>query len=364
MPETQSSPTAWLDRLDSRRAVPLAVVLLVAAGVGDFVTGADLAFTLAYALPVVLGSWARGRGLGVALTLGATVAGTFTEIAAHDAHRHLVAIIWNQAGACAIYLLIVWAVTMVRRFVDEERRKRALAVSQLRHAERLNVIGTLAAGVAHELGTPLNIILGNAEILEDEKVSRERVRKAAEAIRQQSKRMTAIISHLLEFGRRGGSSREAADLDELVAHAASLLRSTATRSHCEIVYARPSAPVPVDVNASEIEQVLSNLVLNAVQAMPDGGQVRMACTRESARDEQGVETTLAQVTVEDEGSGIAPADLPQIFDPFFTTKGVGKGTGLGLSISYGIVQDHGGSIDVASVLGKGTRFTVRLPLAE
>ena len=108
------------------------------------------------------------------------------------------------------------------------------------------------------------------------------------------------------------------------------------------------------INASEIEQVLANLVINAVHANGGKkGEVRIDCS---------VDGTAACLVVEDDGAGIAPDDLPKIFDPFFTTKEVGKGTGLGLSVSYGIVEDHGGTISVTSELGKGTRFVVRLPL--
>lgn len=351
-------------RLDSRNVVPLAVALLVGAALGDYVTGADITFTLIYLLPIVLGSWLRGRGFGILLAAGAVAGGLFSATRALEPHQHLAATVWNQAGVLAAFVIVAWTVAALRGFVDDERRQRLLAVSQLRHAERLRVIGALAAGVAHELGTPLNIILGNAEIIGDEQVTPERVRKASETIRHQSKRMAAIIAHLLDFGRRGGSSRELTDIGALVAHSTSLLAPIATRARCHIDYERPAAPVQARVNAGEIEQVVVNLVLNAIQAMPEGGRVRLSCSRDDSRDRRGDRPTLARLTVEDRGSGIAPADLPRIFDPFFTTKGVGKGTGLGLSVSWGIIEDHGGSIDVASDLGQGSRFTVRLPLDE
>ena len=115
----------------------------------------------------------------------------------------------------------------------------------------------------------------------------------------------------------------------------------------------------IEVNASEIEQVISNLVINGLHAMSEGGVLRVRTLRRTAPGRPD----HACVVVEDEGTGISPENLPHIFDPFFTTKDVGAGTGLGLSVSYGIVQDHGGTIDVRSEVGKGTRFEVRLPLA-
>ena len=104
--------------------------------------------------------------------------------------------------------------------------------------------------------------------------------------------------------------------------------------------------------------MLANVVLNAIQAMPNGGTVRLSCR--PAPDDP----SMALITVRDEGTGIAPGNLPHIFDPFFTTKAVGEGTGLGLSVSYGIIEDHGGTIAVESELGKGTTFTIRLPAAR
>src|SRR5262249_9368017 len=111
----------------------------------------------------------------------------------------------------------------------------------------------------------------------------------------------------------------------------------------------------------EIEQVLSNLLLNALQAMPEGGDVRVRVGHATRLDRGGDARPYATVSIVDHGAGIGPDDLPKIFDPFFTTKGVGEGTGLGLSVSFGIVQDHGGFIDVDSTLGRGTTFTVLLP---
>jgi signal transduction histidine kinase len=121
---------------------------------------------------------------------------------------------------------------------------------------------------------------------------------------------------------------------------------------------------PVFANVSEIEQVLSNLVLNGLQAMPDGGVVTLRTRFEERGAASGTRQAFACAVVEDQGEGIAAADLPRVFDPFFTTKDVGEGTGLGLSVSFGIVCDHEGLLEVASERGRGARFSVLLPLAR
>jgi signal transduction histidine kinase len=165
--------------------------------------------------------------------------------------------------------------------------------------------------------------------------------------------MTAIIRHLIDFGREGGRGRALVDLAELATRTARLLAPTASKRSCRLVVENSAGPVRVHVNSSEMDQVLTNLILNAVQAMPSGGVVRIVTRREAE---------LGCVVVTDEGVGIAEADLSRVFDPFFTTRGVGEGTGLGLSVSYGIVNDHGGHIDVRSDREQGTSFAVRLPL--
>jgi signal transduction histidine kinase len=357
-------PLALARRINRRNVVPITAALLVAAAMGDYVTGVDVTCTLLYLFPIALGTWFRDRAFGVVLSATATASGVATSLLASDHHHSARTVAWNATGTLCVFLVVVWLLDMLRSYVDEEQRKRGLAISQLRHAERLNVIGTLAAGVAHELGTPLNVITVHAELIDRDDVPRERVHKACETIQRQAKKMAQIISNLLDFGRRGGLAREKTSLTGLVATAASLLGPMAMRARCAIAAEDAGRDVTALVNPGEVEQVLANLILNAIQAMPDGGTVRVGCEVERAGDSNRRGTSYACLTVEDEGSGISPSDLPRIFDPFFTTKGVGRGTGLGLSVTYGIVQDHGGTIHVESEMGRGSRFVVRLPLSE
>lgn len=345
-----------------RNVVPLAVGLVVLAGVGDWLTSVDVTFTMAYALPISLGTWFRGKRFGWALSLLATGTALVTSFTGGLGGAHVVpvgTILWNDGGALVIFLTLVWTLERLRAYVEAEREARRTAIEQLRHGDRLHVIGKLAAGVAHELGTPLNVIAGHAEMIADPRRTPQRIDESAEVILAYTRRMATLIRQLLDFGRRGGIARVPVNLDELAATAAKMLEHTASKAHCKIVLETDSHPIRVLADATEMEQVITNLLMNAVQAMPNGGVIHVRATTE-------VEPTgpLACVSVEDEGVGIPEDDLVRVFDPFFTTKGVGEGTGLGLSVSYGIVQDHGGRMEVESAVGRGARFTIRLPLAK
>jgi signal transduction histidine kinase len=333
-----------------RRAVaPVALALTVLVAIGDWVTGVEITFTLLYLFPIAGATWLGGRRLGLACAAIAWACST-TIVYEIGPHRWL-PLVWNAIGELAIFTSTAAMADALRRHVEREREERRLAVEQLRHGERLQVIGTMAAGVAHELGTPLGVIAGSAEFLETDQLEPARVRELGRMIGDQARRMTTIIRHLLEFGRRGGARRAEVDLDEIVGATVEMMGATA-RKHGVELRVTPSGSLVARVNASEIEQVLTNLVLNAVQASPAGGVV---VVRASVRGDR------AAIAIEDRGGGIAADALPRIFDPFFTTKGVGAGTGLGLSVSYGIVRDHGGAIEVESELGRGSVFTVLLP---
>jgi len=347
-------------QISPRQAAWGSALVLLALGVGDYVTGVDLTFTLLYLFAIGGGTWFAGARVGVALSILATVCGTASIVLTPPAWPVLTTV-WNEAGAFLLYLAGVALVSRLHAYVEQEQRSRRIAIEQLRHAERLNVIGSLAAGVAHEIGTPLTVISGTAELLGEARGADE-LAEMARTIKDQTDRISQIIRHLLDFGRRGGGGRVAIDLGDAIGAAVALLASTARKRSSRIRLVPCDRPVPVRANLSELEQVFSNLILNAMQAMDGGGEVTIRVGVSNGDEDDGT-PRYGRVTVEDQGAGIAAADLPRIFDPFFTTKGVGEGTGLGLSVSYGIVQDHNGFIEVDSAPGRGSRFTVILPLA-
>ena len=223
---------------------------------------------------------------------------------------------------------------------------------QLRLTERVAELGTLAASMAHEIGTPMSVILGRAEMLMRQ-TDDERTKKGLAIITVQIDRITKLMNQLLAFARRGPPNFRPVDLREVVKNCLDAVEERLSQ-HCVQVVSEHDEDLPhIHGDSDLMMQVLLNLVLNAVQAMPERGTLRVAAVREG---EQHIRLTVA-----DTGHGIPPDVLPKIFEPFVTTKERGKGTGLGLTVVLGIVQEHGGSITVDSTPGQGTTFTLLLP---
>jgi signal transduction histidine kinase len=256
--------------------------------------------------------------------------------------------------------------------IAAQSAERIAALEQLRHVDRLKTVGRLAAGIAHELGTPLNVVAGRAALIASGKLGDYDVRTSAETIKSEADRITRIVRQLLDFARRRPPQRTVTDLHGLVEQSAELLRPLAEKQNVQIETARPEGAVTASVDVAQLEQVLTNVLVNAMQAMPNGGLVRTGVRQAECSADAGAEGAddappldrYVAITIADEGAGISPDDLEHIFEPFFTTKDVGEGTGLGLSIAYGIVEEHGGWIDVDSAPGEGSSFTIYLPRGE
>ena len=247
--------------------------------------------------------------------------------------------------------------------VEQETAARIATLDQLRHADRLKTVGMLASGIAHELGTPLNVVSARAQMIASGESSTEEAVDYARVIAGAAERMTKIIRQLLAFARRQPSQHAPRDLQRLAADTCELLRPLAAKNQVRIEL-RKGADAVANVDGDGIQQALTNLVVNAIHAMPNGGVVEVSTALEdrAAGDEHPGQFVILRVR--DEGTGIAKQHLDHVFEPFFTTKSVGDGTGLGLSVTHGIVEDHGGFIDVQSEPAKGTVFTVHLPSKE
>jgi signal transduction histidine kinase len=244
-----------------------------------------------------------------------------------------------------------------RRRIDEETSARMRAHEQLRHADRLRTLGTIASVIAHELGTPLNVVRARGAMIADAELPVERLRELGTLVVEQSDRMSTIIRGLLDFARRDPPDRCRADLVLPVREAVQWLEPVA-RKHGVTLVVEAEGAAHAWIDARQIQQAVTNLVLNAIQVSARGDAVAVVLTTEGADGRRH-----ARIDVIDRGPGITATQREQIFEPFFTTKGAGEGTGLGLSISSEIVREHGGSIDVES--GQvGTRFSVRLPVLE
>jgi signal transduction histidine kinase len=242
--------------------------------------------------------------------------------------------------------------------VRAETDARIAALEQLRHADRLKTVGQLASAVAHELGTPLNVVGGRAKLIAKGGLTRAEIDENAAIISGQTDRMTSIIRQLLDFARRRNLKRSTGDLRELVRRTADMLGVFARTRKVAIAVDVPDEPILLASDPG-LQQAIANVVVNGIQSMPAGGTVRVRLETPTCADSPP--HGACRVVVEDEGVGIPPADVPHLFEPFFTTKDVGEGTGLGLAVAYGIVSEHGGRIDVTSTPGHGSRFDIVLP---
>ena len=242
-----------------------------------------------------------------------------------------------------------------------ESAAKVATLEQLRHADRLKTVGRLAAGLAHEIGTPLNVVSGRAGLIKSGKLSPQEMEESAAAIQSESNRIAVIVRQLMDFARHNPPNRTSVDLRVVVDHTAELLKTLAAKNGVEIqINPVGDPPFTANVDASQIQQVLTNLIVNAIQAMPNGGKIEILIENTEAQHDDKT-CAYVEVKIIDSGSGIDEATLNNVFDPFFTTKETGEGTGLGLSIAHGIVEEHDGLIEVDSELGKGTTFRVLLP---
>jgi two-component system NtrC family sensor kinase len=238
--------------------------------------------------------------------------------------------------------------------VLEDVTARISLEEQLQQREKLSSIGLLAAGVAHEVNTPLTGVSSYTQMLLGMLAENDPKHALLQKVRTQAERATNIVNNLLNFSRTG-SATEFGELDisRVLDDTLQLLEPQLRRNQIEILRSYdPEAPV-VFGNAGKLQQVFTNLILNARDAILDGGRITI-CT-------SGEEDGSLVVQISDTGIGIAPENVAKIYDPFYTTKGVGQGTGLGLAVSYGIVQEHAGRISVDSTPGKGTNFHILLP---
>jgi signal transduction histidine kinase len=248
--------------------------------------------------------------------------------------------------------------------IEDEAEAKQAAQTQLRHVDRLRTVGRLAAGIAHELGTPLNVVSGRANLIASGQLNEQQTRESAEAIKSEADRIAKIIRQLLDFARRNTPHRRQTDLVHLSRQTVDLLAPIAQKNGAQLVVGSVPDACSLEVDPGQIQQVITNLLVNAFQSTDEDGHVELTIDRQQAHPPKGVDAKpgpCVRIRVRDNGSGI-PEDIhDQLFEPFFTTKQVGQGTGLGLSIAYGIVQDHGGWIDFTTNPGEGSEFSVYLP---
>ncbi len=234
-----------------------------------------------------------------------------------------------------------------------ESHERVLALREaLAQAERMAAVGHMAASVAHQVGTPLNLVSGYVQMMREEQVGNDRLETRLAIVAEQIDKVTAELRRILDHARPP-ASRRVVRPGEIIERVSDLIRDRLERQGVTLELDLPGTCPPIEVDAVQVELALLNLITNSLDAMPDGGIL----TVRAARADGGV-----RLEVRDTGAGIAPELLARIFDPWVTTKPPGRGTGLGLSIAREVVRAHGGDIDIKSEPGSGTLIVIEFPV--
>lgn len=323
--------------------------MILRAELGDEILAAGALAAVMALLAVTLGGVVIGRPLG-------RIVAQARRIGAGDLSQRLRATRGDEIGVLKRELNAMCdRLALANARIEEETTARVETLERLRHLDRLRTVGTVASGIAHELGTPLNVLLLRGQSLVRETLTPGEVQDAGKAVVSQVDKMSRIVRQLLDFARarRGETaSRSEVNLAEVARHASSLLSSLA-KKHRVTVVVEERERVTTQADFRQLEQALTNLIVNGIQAMPAGGQITVRVGPASDRGS-------ALIEVVDEGVGMSDEVKSRVFEPFFTTKPDVEGTGLGLHVARGIAEDHGGSITVESAAG-GSTFALRLP---
>jgi two-component system cell cycle sensor histidine kinase/response regulator CckA len=239
-------------------------------------------------------------------------------------------------------------------------RERAELEERLRHAQKMEAVGTLASGIAHDFNNMITVMLGATELLRKHGMSDALSAEALEMIERSLEQATGLTRSLLTFSRKMPPIKQPIDLCQVVRDAEPLLRRSLTAT-IGFTLELPDRAVRINGDRTQIQQVLLNLVINARDAMPQGGSLTICLCLPGDGERADGEPEFVRLIVSDTGTGIPEQDVARVFDPFFTTKPRGQGTGLGLSITHGIVKEHGGRIEVVTEPDTGSTFTIFLP---
>lgn len=313
--------------------------------------------------------WQAGSEMCVAIREGEKIIGIIdVESSSRNAFTHndfialesLAGILASVITSADQYQRLQVTISQLRSTQMELRARmeaQRSAENRLIQAAKLAAVGEMAAGIAHELNNPLTSVTGFAELVLEEMPEGSESRKDLETVMREARRARDVVRRLLDFARQSESTRSRASLNEVVEDVVALSRHLIHTSGIELKIDLEMNLPWVLIDANQMKQVLINLVHNALQAMPDGGEMEIKTSNASRNNRDWV-----IVSVQDTGVGIPQLEQARIFEPFYTTKGNQGGTGLGLSVTYGIITDHGGQIEVVSQPGAGAKFTVWLPL--
>jgi len=244
-----------------------------------------------------------------------------------------------------------------REELQERVVAQRMAESRLVQAAKLAAVGEMAAGIAHELNNPLTTVSGFTELVLEELPEGNGVRNDLELVLREAQRARGVVRRLLDFARQSENARVRSDINEIIVDVLALVNHLLRMSGVQLSTDLSDGIPWISVDRNQIKQVILNLVHNALHAMPTGGELHIKTSLRQREQREWIAMSMM-----DTGTGISPENLERVFEPFFTTRSKDGGTGLGLSVTYGIIADHGGLIDVDSQVGKGSTFTVWLPV--
>jgi signal transduction histidine kinase len=313
--------------------------------------------------------WGAGSEICVALKEGESILGiidvesrdqnafTHNDLIAMESLAGILASVVSSANQYQKLQEIVRQLRTTEIELNARMEAQRSAENRLIQAAKLAAVGEMAAGVAHELNNPLTTVTGFSELLLEDMSAESPHREELEMVLREARRASGVVRRLLDFSRQGEQVRASADLNDVVKDVIALTRHLIHTNDVHLHVLLDDSLPWVSMDHNQMKQVLLNLIHNALQAMPSGGELTLV-TCPVKREERN----WVMMSIKDSGVGITQADQNRIFEPFFTTKGDHGGTGLGLSVTYGIVTDHGGTIEVASEKNNGSTFTVYLPL--
>ena len=364
----------WLS-LPEPLVTALALVLAFLIGVLDYVTGRDVAMSAIYLVPICWAGWAAGRRAGLLLAVVSTILWFYADLKTGYQYPHPLIPYWNALMLLAFFLVVVYllaAFQTAHRHLEDtvhhrtlalqaeiaERKRLELAKLQ---AERLAVVGTMAAEVAHEVRNPLASITLNLDLVQKEitrlATGREPLmaegRALVDDMREEVRRIQRVIEDYLQFARLPKPRRRPVSLNELLDQKLAFVNGELDRGRVKVrTHFDPGLNL-INADAEQLWQATLNLIRNSLEAMPDGGELTVGTWRESHH---------VRLRVADSGKGMTEAQLKQVFTPFFTTKS--RGTGLGLTLVQQIAIEHGGHVECESAPGQGSTFTIVLPLND
>jgi two-component system sensor histidine kinase HydH len=261
---------------------------------------------------------------------------------------------FNEYTEIAFYLAIGSLAGVLLENERSNRRKREDAERKLGQAERLSLVGQMVASIAHEIKNPLGSIKGAVQILKDPKTPSTDKIEFTDIIEKEVDRLDGVVGEYLSYAKPAPSKVSNTNMGELAATVIKQIKYQCDERGIKIILEQNKVP-PITADANKLRQVLLNILLNAIQAMPNGGEIRFSCRQ--FNDDSG---NRLELRIADTGPGISPENLAKIFDPFFSTKA--HGTGLGLATAQAIVSEHNGLIVAESKLGEGTTFIISLPI--